>query len=316
MSLIKKPSELEIRKTIKALFYGQAGMGKTSLGLSSPRPLLLDFDGGVSRVNYSHVKDTVQIKTFQEALDVMKEDLSEYDSIVVDTIGKMMDFIIIHVCGNSVPRIQDWSKINQEFNSFVRIVSTLNKHIIFIAHRDIRKEGEDSVFVPAVREKTYSTIVTELDLLGYMEMNKNVRQITFNPTSRNDGKNTCNLPEIIQIPITVDKDGNGLKNNFVETYLLAAFEKNQTARIEISKEYNQLVKDLEHEITLIHDADSANEFVSRIDAFKHIGNSKAVAGKLLSEHTKKIGLTFDKEAKKYTATANAQPSTNSKPSLV
>jgi len=299
MSLIKKPSELVVRSKIKALFYGQAGMGKTTLALSAPRPLLLDFDGGVSRVNYTHIKDTVQISTFKEALDVMQEDLSDYDTIVVDTLGKMMDYAIIHVCGNAIPRIQDWSKINQEFNSFVRIASNLNKHLIFIAHRDIRKEGEDNVFVPAVREKNYSTIVTELDLLGYMEMNKSVRQVTFNPTSRNDGKNTCNLPECIQIPISVDKDGNGIKNDFIENYIISAFEKNHVARKEAGMLYTNLIEELKNEIVLITDSDSANDFVSRIDAWEHIGNSKAVAGKMVAEHCKKLNLAFDKEAKKY-----------------
>lgn len=299
MSLIKKPSELVVRTKIKALFYGQAGMGKTTLGLSAPKPLLLDFDGGVGRVNYTHTKDTVQISNFKEALDVLQEDLSEYESIVVDTLGKMMDFAIIHVCGNAIPRIQDWSKINAEFNSFVRIASSLNKHLIFIAHRDVRKEGEDNVFVPAVREKNYSTIVTELDLLGYMEMNKSVRQITFNPTNRNDGKNTCNLPECILIPISVDKDGNGIKNDFVENYLLMAFEKNQLARKEVGAKYDKVVQELKHEIMLTTDENSLNDFVTRIDEFEHVGNSKAVAGKEVGLQSKKLNLIFDKETKKY-----------------
>ena len=118
MSLIKKPNELEIPTNIKALFYGNAGTGKTTLALSSSKPLLLDFDGGIHRVNYQHRVPTVQIKNWNEALVVLNENLSDYDSIVVDTIGKMMDFIIIYICGKSAPRIQDWSKINNEFQNF------------------------------------------------------------------------------------------------------------------------------------------------------------------------------------------------------
>ena len=54
MTLIRKPAELEIPQKIKALVYGQAGMGKTTLSLSAPKPLLLDFDNGTHRVNYGH----------------------------------------------------------------------------------------------------------------------------------------------------------------------------------------------------------------------------------------------------------------------
>lgn len=52
MGLIKKPNELTVKNALSALIYGQPGMGKTTLALSSPQPLLLDFDGGVHRVNH------------------------------------------------------------------------------------------------------------------------------------------------------------------------------------------------------------------------------------------------------------------------
>ena len=61
MGLIKKPNELAVKPTWSALIYGQPGMGKTTLALSAPLPLLLDFDGGVHRVNAAHRVDTVQI---------------------------------------------------------------------------------------------------------------------------------------------------------------------------------------------------------------------------------------------------------------
>ena len=53
MSLIKKATELQISKTVKMMIYGQAGMGKTTLALSMPRPLLFDFDNGVKRLTPS-----------------------------------------------------------------------------------------------------------------------------------------------------------------------------------------------------------------------------------------------------------------------
>jgi phage nucleotide-binding protein len=295
MSLIKKPNELVIQSKIKALIYGQAGMGKTTLALSAPRPLLLDFDGGVNRVNYAHQKDTVQVGTFQEALDVLKEDLSEYDTIIVDTIGKMMDFIITKVCGTSNPRIQDWGRINQEFSGFVRIASSLNKHLIFVAHRDVRKEGEDNVFVPAVREKTYSAIVTELDLLGYMDMNKNVRQISFNPTSKNDGKNTCNLPALIAIPVTVDEAGSGKQNDFITSVVIGTFNKNQAARKEMVEKYNTVIDGLKKEIAAIETASDASSYVFRIGTLNHVGSSELMAKQMLHARATELGFVYSKE---------------------
>lgn len=310
MSLIKKSNELVISSTIKMMVYGQAGMRKTSTALSAPKPLLLDFDNGVKRVNMSHLDgvDTVQITSWNDIASVLAEDLSVYQTIVVDTIGKMMDFIISHKCGTRQPRVQDWGGINQEFSGFVRNLSNLNKNIIFVAHRDTRKEGDDTVFIPALREKSYNSIVTELDLLGYMEAkNENGRvkcTITFDPTNRNDGKNTCNLPSVMEVPTNLDAKGNPIaKNDFITNQVINPYLSMLSAKKAESKKYDKVMAEIKEEIELITDETSANDFVSRIDAFEHVGSSKAMAGQLLNAKVKSLGLKFNKEIKKYEAAA-------------
>lgn len=203
MTLIRKPHQIQVQTKIKCLIYGQAGTGKTTMALSAPKPLLLDFDGGASRLNTAHRVDTVQIDNWAECMQVMQEDLSAYETIVVDTIGKMLDFIITDVCKGRVPQINNWGTINNNFTAFCRQLHSLNKNIIFIAHRDNRKEGDKNVFIPAIREKSYNAIVTELDLMGYIESRNDQREITFDFSDRNDGKNTCNLPRYIAIPTIV-----------------------------------------------------------------------------------------------------------------
>ena len=306
MSLIKKSNELVIPSTVKMMIYGQSGMGKTTVALSAPKPLLLDFDNGVKRVNMSHLEgvDIVQITSWQDVQQVLQEDLSAYRSIVVDTIGKMMDFIVTHKCGTRQPQIKDWGGINAEFSWFTRALSSLNKNVIFVAHRDARKEGDDTVFIPALREKSYNSIVTELDLLGYMEMkNENgvqKRTITFDPTSRNDGKNTCNLPGIMVVPTIIDSAGNPKgENNFITNQVIAPYlHMLQVKKDEVEK-YKKLMNEIQDTIELITDAQSANEFISQIDKFNHIGSSKAKAAQLLKDKAKSLGLTLNKETRMY-----------------
>lgn len=299
MTLIRKKTELEIPQKIKALIYGQAGMGKTTLSLSAPKPLLLDFDNGVHRVNYGHQTDTVQIHSWSEALDVLKEDLSAYETIVVDTIGKMLDYIITYVCPVGTPRIQDWGKINQEFSNFTRSAASLNKNVIYVAHRDLRKEGDDNVFVPALREKSYTAIVTELDLLGYVEAKGTTRTITFNPTSRNDGKNTCNLPGLMNIPTVVDKDGKALQNTFFQSQIIEPYASNLKERNEAAKAFEVVMNEIKENIQLVTDELSMNDLVDRMSAFSHIGNSKEISKVLISQKAKELGLTFNANTKKY-----------------
>lgn len=306
MSLIKKSTELVIPETVKMMIYGQAGMRKSTTALSAPQPLLLDFDNGVKRINKSHLDGVgiVQINSWQEVQQVLQEDLSGFRSIVVDTIGKMMDFIITYKCGTRQPQIRDWSGINQEFSWFIRAVSSLNKNVIFVAHRDTRKEGDDTVFIPALREKSYNSIVTELDLLGYMEAkseNGRVRcTITFDPTNRNDGKNTCNLPSIMEVPTILDAKSNPIApNDFIEKMIINPYLGMLQEKKKETELYEKVISEIREEIALITDSVSANDFIKRVGNFRHVGSSKLMASQMLAVKAKELGLVFNKQEKQY-----------------
>jgi phage nucleotide-binding protein len=310
MSLIKKSNELVIPTTVKMMIYGQAGMGKSTVALSAPKPLLLDFDNGVKRMNMAHLEniDTVQVTSWNDVQQVLQEDLSAYQTIVVDTIGKMMDFIITYKCGSRQPSIRDWSGINAEFSWMTRTLSSLNKHIIFVAHRDTRKEGDDTVFIPALREKSYNSIVTELDLLGYLEMKSERgvqrRTITFDPTSRNDGKNTCNLPSVMEVPTILDRNGNPTaKNDFITTKIINSYLGMLAAKKAAQEKYDKVIEEIKESIEFITDAKSANEFASHINEFEHVGSSLMKARSLFAAKVNSLGLVFDKETKTYSDAA-------------
>lgn len=305
-NLIRKATELEIPQTVKMMIYGQAGFGKTTLALSAPDPLLLDFDGGVKRVNLSHLEgiDTVQVSQWTDVQQVLQEDLSRYRSIVVDTVGKMMDFIISYKCGNRQPQLRDWGGINAEFTWLTRQLSGLNKHVVFVAHRDTRKEGDDTVFIPALREKSYNSIVTELDLLGYMEMRlengRQLRTITFDPTSRNDGKNTCSLPAQMEVPAILTVDGRPTaKNDFLKTRVIDPYLGMLREKLEEKRAYDAVMADITEQLELATDAPSLNDFISQIDGFRHVGSSKQAAARMVAAHARKLGLQLNKATKRY-----------------
>lgn len=310
MSLIRKSTELNIPTNVKMMIYGQAGMGKSTVALSAPKPLLLDFDNGVKRMNMAHLEniDTVQVTSWNDVQLVLQEDLSVYQTIVVDTIGKMMDFIITYKCGTRQPSIRDWGGINAEFSWMTRTLSSLKKHIIFVAHRDTRKEGDDTVFIPALREESYNSIVTELDLLGYLEMKSERgvqrRTITFDPTSRNDGKNTCNLPSVMEVPTILDKNGNPTtKNDFISTRIIAPYLTMLQSKKAEQEAYNKVLSDITGCLELVADAASVNDFIAHIDDFNHVGSSKMKASMMLAAKAKELGLIFNKETKTYSDAA-------------
>ena len=173
-----------------------------------------------------------------------------------------------------------------------------------MAHRDTRKEGDDTVFVPALREKSYNSIVTELDLLGYMEMrNENgrvKRTITFDPTNRNDGKNTCNLPSVMEVPTILDVNGNPTgKNDFITTKVINPYLSMLTAKKAEAEKYEKVIAEIREQIEFITDAVSANDFAARINGFEHVGSSLIMAREMFANKVRSLGLVYDKATKPY-----------------
>jgi hypothetical protein len=307
MTLIRKPSELSVQTKVKALIYGQAGTGKSTLALSAPSPLMLDFDGGIHRVNYSHQTPTVQISSWEDCENVLKEDLKEYESLIIDTGGKMLDYMADYIVrknskmgrSNGALTLQGYGERKGMFRQFCRTIMLMNKHLIFVAHRDTQKINEDIRYVPLFGGSSYDDLVTDLDLVGYLEAVGKKRIITFDPSDRNDGKNTCNLPSAVELPGVVDTTGNGTKNTFLTDYVILPYIANLEKRKGDATKYNEVLTDIRIAIESITDEVGANEFIKTIDEWGHIGGSKAAAGVMLTKKTKELGLKLNKTSKLY-----------------
>lgn len=316
MSLIKKANELNVQTRIKILIYGQAGMGKTTLALSAPKPLLIDFDNGVNRVNYAHIKDTVQIESYYDLLTVLNnEDLTPFETIVIDTGGKMLDAMAEYIIANN-PKLgrsngmltqQGYGQRKAEFTALLRLLYSKNKDVVFVAHRKSVNDNDETRYVPLFGGSNYDDLVTELDLVGYLEANGRKRTITFDPTSRNDGKNTCNLPSVMEIPEIVDAKGNAKgENNFLSDTVFTMYRNRLIERSVEGKAYATLMGELEGKIEKIENAEQANAFVASINSYNHIGNSKSIAAKKFQMKCNALGLTYNKGEKLY---SDPQPQT-------
>ena len=311
MGLIKTSGELTFSPTMTIMIYGQPGVGKTTLALSAGKPcLLLDFDNGAKRIAPAHRHDHVgfvPVKSWKDIVELLNDrtQLEPFKVIIVDTVGKMMDFIISSVNPSMRLRLNDWGKVNSAFKDFNRTLASLGKTIVYVAHRDIRHEGEDMVFVPSMRERNYTSIVTELDMLGYVEMRAEggvvSRTITFDPTTRNDGKNTCRMPASMVVPTVLDKDGNvTMPNDFLEREVIGRYAKALEEDSKREKEYAAMAASIDKAAAAINTADDANAFVKDIAKYAVAGTtSKEYARAKFSARVKALGLKYDKSTKLY-----------------
>ncbi|MCM1452665.1 MAG: ATP-binding protein [Clostridium sp.] len=313
MSLFKKPSELTAKPGIVAMIYGQPGSGKSTLACSAPGAVMIDTDGGVMRINGAHQVPTLQVENWEQieaAMEEAKQD-PEVKSIVIDTVGKMMtyleEYIVRTASGKRVEVTYDgkglslkgYGKRKKMFSNFVKKAVILGKNIVFVAHDKEEKKGDETIIRPEVGGSSTNDLMKELDLVGYMEMNGNIRTISFTPTDRFYAKNTCDMPGIIPIPVLINDDKELVAdNNFFET-VIRNYQQRIYANVENNRKLEELKELIHSNIEDVQNADDANRYMEWVLGLQHIYNSKAIASRALADKAAALGLKFDKINKTY-----------------
>ena len=199
---IKKANELNFsNKKISMLLLGRAGCGKSSVAESAPRPLLVDLEDGIDRVEACYRGDVMTAdqslsdaeKYYSFIKDLTTEDLSNYDTIIVDTLGKLIELLIpVVIKENPVNAQKDgktlslkgYGAVSTKVSDFIKLIKSLGKHIIFIAHVTEVNDGEVVKTRVNIPGSTKDKIWDDIDLGGYMTFLGKRRVIHFTPTEQ------------------------------------------------------------------------------------------------------------------------------------
>lgn len=312
MSMFKKPSELDYNSTIKALVYGQPGLGKSTLALSTPNPVLFDFDGGIQRVNGAFQCPTLQVQNWNEVLQALQEletQSNDFKTIVIDTAGKMLDYMSTYIIqqDNRLGKrdgsltLQGFGARKIMFINFLKRVSMMGKHVIFVAHEREEKDGDIRIVRPEIGGSSAGDLIKELDLVGYMQAIGNKRTISWTPQEKFYAKNTCNLPPMQEIPVIIDAQGKIIGHNEFMSNIFDNYDSYLKQESNTRKEYDELISEIEGEVACISDAEQANSYVLSMKDKKQIWDSNAHAKSLITDRCKELGLKFNKNTKKYEA---------------
>ena len=326
MSLIKQPSEILEKKNLVMLVYGSPGDGKTTLAISAPKPVLLDMDGGVGRTLAAHRCPVVQGLNGKPlpwspdpANKVNGEDepsvigaLAEirtlpFDTIVVDTVGKLLDAMSDTIMRtNPALRQRDGSLSlkgygarKRMFKDFVSQCLGMGKNVVFIAHAQESKVGDDIKVSPIIGGSSETDLMTEIDLAGYLTNIGGKRLLFWG----NDGsglakqftaKNTCFLPNVMEVPVVADANGNvTAPNNFLSGVMEHYYE-NQTRKEELNSKYAELVERGRELVAAAENVEHLNKVRDVFTDTEHIYDSKIVLGRALNERAKELGCKYSK----------------------
>lgn len=307
MSIIRKPSEIEVSGNVKMLIYGEPGVGKSTLALSSPSPLLLDFDGGVQRVNAAFHTDTVQVHRWEDCLELMDEDLSAYKTLVIDTAGKMLDYMSDYIIRTNSKLGQRDGSLSQKgygarkvmFVNFLSRLSILGKNAVFVAHEREDKDGDTRFIRPEIGGSSSGDLIKELDIVGFMSEVGTDRTIQWAPTEKFYAKKPSFLPKSEVVDTIIDDEGKVDGKNEFLTRLFDAYHKFMEEQKRIGEEYNKQAEEIKKAASEIKDEKSIEAFLGKIGKMEMIWDGKVIARTAFAERLKEIGLKYNSSTKKY-----------------
>lgn len=203
LKIVRAEDPIQVNQ-ITTVIYGAPGLGKTTLGFSSDNPLLLDFDRGAYRAMGR--RDIVAVESWSDTVSITAEDMQPYNTIVVDTVGRLLDFLSDDIIRRNPKMgrggaltLQGWGALKSEFYAWAKTIRLLGKDIILIAHASEEKKGDDIIERLDVQGGSKGEIYKSADAMGRISIQNGKRILNFSPTDAAFGKNPAGLPPV-EIP--------------------------------------------------------------------------------------------------------------------
>lgn len=188
--------------------YGDPGIGKTSLAFSAKNPILFDFDRGAHRAGKFR-KDTVPVTSWSDVATINSHDLEGYDSIIIDTAGRMLDVIIADLvkdqknCRKNSKElsIQGYGALNKRFSSWLNLIRSFGKDVILLAHAAEDKKGDELIIRPDMVGGSKKEAYKVADMMGYMTTVQGEQgaeiSLNFSPSTSHHAKDSGAIGNIV-----------------------------------------------------------------------------------------------------------------------
>ena len=304
--MIKKPEEMTFSdKKFSMLLYGAPGVGKTTLALSAPDPIIIDFDRGMSRVKAQHRKTAIFCDTYEEVLtDIKSPEVSNCQTLIIDTGGSFVTFLqdwamrtnpTVNRQKNGAISLKGFGAVKSEFSRFTSMVKdVMNKNIIYVFHSQEQQDKDGNAQQRLMCEGAAKNIVwTPCDFGGYVQMIGDQRVICFSPEQEFFAKGCHGINGKYTIPNLGDADSNDFLTRIFDK-AKANIEAENEAFAPIREQYDKTMIQVQDIIENIVDAETANAAVSSIPALKHVLTSEKEARAMLKARTDELGLKYTK----------------------
>ena len=202
---IKRGSDPVEVNNIVILLYGLHGQGKTTMGYTARKPMVINFDEGLHRVQNWMNGDRWEIEEgWEEIANITPAQVEQNDTIVIDTVGraldKLADKLIRDDYRNAAPNgglsLAGYGALKYNFTSWVKMLRTLGKDIVLIAHVDEQLTNGEIIERIDMVGSSKNEVYKSADVIGKLTLKNQNQFLVFDPTETSIGKNPGRLPSM------------------------------------------------------------------------------------------------------------------------
>lgn len=305
MTFLTKPSELKSPTTLKGMILGDTNNGKTTLALSAPDPVLIDFENGITRVSKQWQTVSMQCKNFGDFLDFLNsKEIKQFKTIVIDPLGEMADQIKAYVINKDPKLSKDGRKlfpaIGNEFKNVWTILKNNGLSILFVSHtEEVMKNDVESLKIRCEGSFIKNFLPTQMDFVAILRRRDNKgkterfldfqKNETFTFAKRFEG-----LEDIIEVPT------NTTENKFLSDVIWKRWEEKGNKEEKANQEFDALIEDLKSKVANIQDLDQLNTYYSVIyNKHDKLWSSYQMEAAFLKAKVEELGCEFDKKAMEF-----------------
>lgn len=291
LQIITPVDPITIDQLVTAI-YAQPGSGRTTLGYTTDKPLVFDFDQGSHRSAFRILGDTVRPRVWAD-VELTPEDLEPYDTVVLDTAGRALEMLAIHLI-NRDPKLarptgeltlQGYGALKAVFSRWVNTVKASGCDIVFCCHMDEQQKGDRTIERLDVMGGTRQEIYKVSDLMGKIIVgDQGVRLLDFRPGEASFGKDPVGVGRL-KIPNLETLD---------DKRWLGSIIRDTKAKLnQMTEDQRRVQAERDDFAKMVLDADKPDDLTDLMKS----ANGDQVMRAIVARRVKDLGLVVDKDRK-------------------